>query len=93
MQHFWLKTTHHIKRKEPHNGTLSLKSPTCFRLQISLKANQSHLPKSILTWNYNTNRNNIRKSLVICGTQLAGGLLLKMLKFFKIMLNIFEFPT
>ena len=31
------------------------------------------------------------KSLVICGTQLAGGLLLKKLKYFEVMLNIFEF--
>ena len=33
----------------------------------------------------------VRKSLVICATKLAGGLLLKMLKYFKVMLNIFEF--
>ena len=26
-----------------------------------------------------------------CATQLAGGLLLKMLKYFEVMLNIFEF--
>ena len=32
-----------------------------------------------------------RKSLVICATQLAGGLLLKKLKYLKVMLNIFEF--
>ena len=32
-----------------------------------------------------------KKSLVICATQLAGGLLLKILKYFKVMLNIFEF--
>ena len=31
------------------------------------------------------------KSLDICATQLAGGLLLKMLKHFKVMLKIFEF--
>ena len=38
-----------------------------------------------IAWNYNTNGNkNVRKSLVICETQFAGGLLLKML-------NIFEF--
>ena len=30
-----------------------------------------------------------KKSLVICVTQLAGGLLLKMLKYVEIMLNIF----
>ena len=34
-------------------------------------------------WNYNTNRNNM--------TQLAGGLFLKMLKYFEVMLTIFEF--
>ena len=33
----------------------------------------------------------VRKSLVICATQLADGLLLKMLKCFKVMLNIFEY--
>ena len=33
----------------------------------------------------------VRKSLVICATHLAGGLLLKILKYFKVMLNIFEF--
>ena len=27
----------------------------------------------------------------MCATQLAGGLLLKMLKYFKVLLNIFEF--
>ena len=32
-----------------------------------------------------------RKSLVKCATQLAGGLLLKMLKYFEVTLNIFEF--
>ena len=42
-------------------------------------------------WNYNTNRNNVRKSLVVCATQLAGGLLLKKLKYFEFMLNIFVF--
>ena len=42
-------------------------------------------------WNYNTNRNNVRKSLVICATQLAGGLLLKKLKYFEFILNIFVF--
>ena len=30
-----------------------------------------------------------RKSLVICATQLAGGLLLEKLKYFEVMLNIF----
>ena len=33
----------------------------------------------------------MKKSVVICATQLAGGLLLKMLKYFEVMLNIFEF--
>ena len=33
----------------------------------------------------------VRKSLVICATQLAGGLLLKKLKYFEVMWNIFEF--
>ena len=32
-----------------------------------------------------------RKSLLMCATQLAGGLLLKELKYFEVMLNIFEF--
>ena len=32
-----------------------------------------------------------KKPLVICVTQLAGGLLLKKLKCFEVMLNIFEF--
>ena len=32
-----------------------------------------------------------KKTLVICATQLAGGLLLKKLKYFEVMLNIFEF--
>ena len=33
----------------------------------------------------------VRKSLVICTTQLIGDLLLKMLKYFEVMLIIFEF--
>ena len=33
----------------------------------------------------------MRKSLAIWATQLAGGLLLKKLIYFKVMLNIFEF--
>ena len=33
----------------------------------------------------------IRKSLVICATHLTGGLLLKKLKYFEVMLNILEF--
>ena len=33
---------------------------------------------------------NYKKSLVISGTQLAGGILLKMLKYFAIILNIIE---
>ena len=32
-----------------------------------------------------------KKTLVICANQLAGGLLLKKLKYFEVMLNIFEF--
>ena len=31
------------------------------------------------------------KSLVICATQLVSGLLLKMLKYFQVMLKIFEY--
>ena len=43
-------------------------------------------------WNYITNMNNIRKSLVIYVTQLPGGLSLKKLKYFEVMLlSIFEF--
>ena len=42
-------------------------------------------------WNYNTNRSNVRKSLVICATQLAGGLLLKNLKYSEFILNSFVF--
>ena len=41
--------------------------------------------------NYNTNKNNVRKSHVVCTIQLAGGILLKKLKYFEAMLNIFEF--
>ena len=49
---------------------------------------------NVIPWNYNANRNNhVRKALVICATQLAGGLLLKMLKYFEVMLNIFEFSN
>ena len=33
---------------------------------------------------------NVRKSLFIFTTQLSGGLLLKKLKYFEVMLNIFE---
>ena len=33
----------------------------------------------------------VRKSIVTYAAQLAGGLLLKMLKYFEVMLNIFEF--
>ena len=32
-----------------------------------------------------------KNPLLICATQLVGGLLLKMLKYFKVMLNFFEF--
>ena len=45
---------------------------------------------SILSWNYEL-KWNVRKSLVICASQLAGAVLLKKLKCFKDMLNIFEF--
>ena len=38
-------------------------------------------------WSYNTNRIHVKKSIVICTTQLAGGLLLKMLKYFEFMLK------
>ena len=38
-----------------------------------------------------TCKKHVRNSLVICTTQLAGGLLLKKLKHFEVMLNIFEF--
>ena len=40
---------------------------------------------------YNTDRDSARKSFVICATQLPGGLLFKKLKYFEVMLNIFEF--
>ena len=33
----------------------------------------------------------VRKSLVICATQLARGLLLEILKYFEVILKIFEF--
>ena len=33
----------------------------------------------------------IRISIVIFATQLAGGLFLKMLKYFEVMLNVFDF--
>ena len=33
----------------------------------------------------------VRKCFVICANQLADDLLLKMLKYFEVMLNIFEF--
>ena len=51
----------------------------------------SNLRIKVPPWNYNTIRNNVRKPLVICKTQLAGGLLFKKLKYFEIMLNTFEF--
>ena len=44
-----------------------------------LEIDYYHLISSVLSWNYNTNRNNVRKSLAICVTELAGGLLLKIL--------------
>ena len=42
-QHPWLKRTHHTKVKEPHN-----------EIQISLKANQSHLLKSVIAYDFPT---------------------------------------
>ena len=36
-----------------------------------------------------TNRSNLRKSLVICVTQLAGGFLIKVLQYFKVMFLTF----
>ena len=36
------------------------------------------------------NRNNVRKSLVACAAQLAGGLLLKKLNYFGVMLTFFN---
>ena len=33
----------------------------------------------------------LRRSVVICATQVPGSALLKMLKYFEVMLNIFEF--
>ena len=41
---------------------------------------------SFKAWYYNTNRNNL---VFICATKLVGGLLLKRLKYFEVMLNIF----
>ena len=38
-----------------------------------------------------TEKKHVRKSLVIWATQPAGGLLLKRLNYFKVVLNIFEF--
>ena len=37
-----------------------------------------------------TGKKYVRKSLVICATQLACGLLLKRLSYFEVVLNIFE---
>ena len=36
-------------------------------------------------------KQHVRKSIVIWATHLAGDLLLKMLKYFEVILNIFEF--
>ena len=52
------------------------------RFEISLRSNHGTIIRTGIT---------CKKSLVICATQLAGSLLLKMLKYFEIMLNIFEF--
>ena len=45
----------------------------------------------VYSWKYKRNMKITKKSLVICATQLAGSVLLKILKYFKVMLNIFEF--
>ena len=37
------------------------------------------------------NHGTIIRTGITCATQLAGGLLLKKLKYFEVMLNIFEF--
>ena len=42
------------------------------------------------TWNHTGIT--CKKTLVMCATQVAGGLLLKKLKYFKVMLNIFNSP-
>ena len=48
--------------------------------------------RSDRAWNYNTNKNkHVRITLVICATQLADGSLLKKLKYFEVMINVFEF--
>ena len=36
-------------------------------------------------------KKHVKVSLATCAIQFAGGLLLKMLKYFEVMLNIFEF--
>ena len=43
----------------------------------------------VLSWNCNTKRSN--KKCEKCAIQLAGGVLLKMLQYFEVMLNFFEF--
>ena len=60
-------------------------------LQMSIKKNEQIFPECIfeemfyiVAWNYNTNRNLgncVGKSRVICTSQLAGGHLLKMVKY------------
>ena len=45
----------------------------------------------VIRGNYNTNKNNVQEDPLLCATQLAGGLMLRKLKYFEVMLNIFEF--
>ena len=48
---------------------------------------------SIADFNHRTKirtRKHVRKSLVTCKSQLGGGLLLKKLKYFEVMLKFFE---
>ena len=90
--------THHRKALILRGSILRSQSTFCSLLLSIFKSYYlknlrwnrfSFLP--VETWNYNTNRNNVRKSLVICATQLRGGLLFKKLKYFEAMINIFEF--
>ena len=46
--------------------------------------------KFVKSWSYHTNRNNMQEN-VLCATQVAGGILLKVLKYLEEMLNVFEF--
>ena len=46
----------------------------------------------IISWTYNMNRKNMQENPLLHNvTQLAGGVLLKNVKYFEVMLNIFEF--